>query len=528
MGQYGSWLNLVTLHDGTALGVAYHDEHGDVLVGEKQNDGTFDWAFVDGVPDGPVVLPPSGVRNGVKKLGNDAGRYITVVHEDADGTDVIHAAYQIADEKGDGAHLRYARGVRGSAGWSWKTIDVDEEETSGMFPRIVLIPETDQSDAGLAIIYMTGDIVIEPDEDAPLQYFAQVSVAYAQTRDPESADDFAITQDIDTDNEKAQPCAALCAKGTACITATNTCESVKKSCEDGNEDGECAKGDVCTADGCQAGVAGADRFVIVPEGLGLYTSAVVDENANVYVAYYDQIHGVLKYLPLTLQTIEDTLQLAPTGPAVVVDGQHDIHSTGDVGRWTDIHLTENDTLMIFYQDAGRSELKAAEVSKDGTSVNITLLDSGVYSDEDERNVHNNRVGASVNALPREEGGFDVFYQDSTDSVVRQIVWANTNAEPTDHPFPVYGTARGFKRDEDVRRSGVTPDADQQIEASKDGAFGFFVKALRSEDGLVIASKRINFEATETDQSDDVRMDVLAGTRSGGAATPPVDPGTEEP
>src|SRR5699024_8482486 len=135
----------------------------------------FAWDFIDGVPEGPVVGPSSGRRSGVRASGNDAGRYVSAVIDRTGSGDVLHAVYQHVVSKEGITSLRYLRGVRGSAGWSWTTIDVDSLDIAGMFPTIALLPGESQEPGlsqniegnlqeagGIGIVYMSSDIAVDP------------------------------------------------------------------------------------------------------------------------------------------------------------------------------------------------------------------------------------------------------------------------------------------------------------------------------------------------------------------------------
>src|SRR5699024_1430443 len=113
---------------------------------------------------------------------------------------------------------------------------------------------------------------------------------------------------------------------------------------------------------------------------------------------------------------------------LVVDGEDSAESVGDVGRWTDIHAMDDGKIVIFYEDAGKSQLRAAVIN--GNDVDITVLDDGVYSSNDADKVSTNRVGTNAFARPLDEGGFEVFYHDATDMVARRVVWDDMAATPS--------------------------------------------------------------------------------------------------
>lgn len=521
--EYGTWLRVVPLKGGDAVALTYNEYYGDLMFGVLDEDDAFEWTFIDGVPDGPVVGPPAGVRDGIREPGDDAGRYVSLVAEEQEDGFVLHAAYQYHDKSEDVLSLRYARGVEGSAGWTWEVIDIDDIDAAGMFPTISLIGTTQDGDdddedednaeedeLGIAIVYMTGDATLPAEDGNPAEYFTQVSTAYAATRTPESAEDFELNEGFDQ-AEHAAPCANLCDNNSACVTSDNTCAPTASTCDD------CGSGEQCVLWDGEAQCLQAEKttqgFNVTSQGVGLFSSSVVDEDNVVHVAYYDQVHGVLKYVPLERQDG----QLVKKEEPLVVDGELDTESIGDVGRWTDIHL-EDDKVVIFYEDAGRAELRAAVI--DGSSVDITVLDDGTYLGEGQETVSNNRVGSSVYATPRVGGGFVVYYQDTTDMVVRKLLWPDLDEAPTDHPLAVFGTAEGFERD--PTDEGQAADEDDQVTMEAAGAYGFFVNVTPLPGRTLFSSKRIGVSGKST------IMDVQTGVKDGGLIIGPVDPPIVDP
>jgi hypothetical protein len=114
LGHVGRYSSL-SLSGADAVISAYNDTYGDLMVGHVTPPGIVrDWQFVDGVPMGPVVLPKSNVRGGIRAAGDDVGRY-TSLSTGNDGNpriaycDTTHGTLKLAI--GDGA--------------SWKTHVVD-------------------------------------------------------------------------------------------------------------------------------------------------------------------------------------------------------------------------------------------------------------------------------------------------------------------------------------------------------------------------------------------------------------------
>lgn len=505
MREYGSWLNMLELNDGGVVALAYHNYYGDLILGELQSDDTFEWSFIDGVPEGPIELPPAGRRAGIKAKGDDAGNYVSVVHQDRDGIDVLHAAYQYVSDEDSTTRLRYARATHDNGAWDWTFIDLTDEFVPGLFAEIVLRPgatiepddEDDEpitEDGGIAIFFMTADIELDADDDNPAEYYAELSAAYAATQDPETAEDFEITTGIDQSINQV-PCGGFCAKRTACVEATNTCAPDASGCDDCDED----NGESCVLiDGsAQCAVtqsANGPAFETIPQGVGLFTSALVDEDGTLHIAYYDQRHGLLKYQQLTI----DEDHIVPTDGPMIIDGEVDGVSTGDVGRWTKM-LAQDGDIFIFYEDAGRAELRAARVA--GSDVEITVLDDGHYQNDDATFVGVSRVGTSIDVTPRESGGFDVYYQDGTNASVRHVIWDDLNSVPDAHPYAVFGSKASVARDVlDYENASNRPKI---ALASDTGAYGLFTQVLQRDDTTLFASKHISHPTSG------IQMDVRA-------------------
>lgn len=542
LGNFGSWLKTVQLEDGSIVALAYHDDYGDLMVGTMDTrDDTFDWDFVDGVPDKFPVNAPEGPRGGIIQPGDDAGRYLSVAHEVVDGSDVLHVAYQYVVEKSSESSLRYARGVKGEAGWAWNFIDVDSENHAGLFPSIVLMPSAtdEEGTGGVGIVYMTADIINAAVEENPeegihaaaAEYLSTFSSAYAPTRTPGSAEDFTINDGLDFRNSPS-PCAALCDSKSVCVASTNECKSFSLDCAGGVDDdkkkGLCKNGTgVCVKQGddavCVQGTLPAPAPSILPKGLGLFSSAQVDKNGVVHVSYYDQFAGVLKYVRAKVQDGK----LARVNAPLIIEGQDDAQSLGDVGRWSFLQVAPDGRVVIFYEDTGLAQLHAAVINPSSDEVNIFVLDDGIYADANGLKVQNNRIGASIVARPLTSGGFEVFYQDNTNNLVRRILWKNIDLQPKGHPFAVFGSRRALARDLIGDEQPISKA--QQAVPKIYGSFGFFTQVMDRPDRTIFISKYIGYETEEAAANGQggVRMGVATGSVKGrldGAGGTEPDPG----
>lgn len=474
IGNYGSWLKTIQTQSGAVTALTFNETYGDLMQGTYESSGGFKWNFIDGVPSGPVVLAADGRRGGVKAEGDEAGRYVSVAYEVVDGVDTLHAAYQYVTASNGSAKLRYAQGRRIGGNWTWNFIDVDNEADAGMFPSIALLPN-----GGIGIAYMTAGFKFKQG-NSPTQYFTLLSTAYSASRSPTSASSFRIYKDAEQ-SENELPCGGPCNEGMTCQASSNVCVACPSS------------------DNCDSGKA---VFTVVPQGLGLFTSAVADSSGYMHVSYYDQKSGVLKYMRLKPTSGE----LRPTGAPLIVDGQgHDpasgaVTSIGDVGRWTDIHLKGND-IYIFYEDPGTASLKAARVQ--GSNVHITLLDDGFHHSSDKTDVRLNRVGTAP--VARESGGgYEVFYHDNTDGAVRRLMWSNLNAAPTEYPYIAFADNQRMGRDGGV--PSAPADVNRQAYASKEGVYSFFTQVLNLNGKTFFSSKRISYSTTGRK----IEMDVRTG------------------
>ncbi len=90
-GRIGQFSAMDMAADGTVWVSAYASEYGDLVVAATKDMGRIPntaWQYVDGVPEGPVVLPANGVRGGIKADGDDVGQY-TDIAVTADGVAMV-------------------------------------------------------------------------------------------------------------------------------------------------------------------------------------------------------------------------------------------------------------------------------------------------------------------------------------------------------------------------------------------------------------------------------------------------------
>jgi MYXO-CTERM domain-containing protein len=173
---------------------AYASSHGDLVVakaigGRIPNE---DWEWVDGVPDGPVIVPDSKIRRGIGEPGPDVGMYTSIAVA-VDGT--VHVSYFDRDS----ASLKLASRVGGA----WQT-SVVETGTSQIDPG-----------SGGTLVGMYTSITLRSDDGRPgIAYLAhladangeraEVRYAAAQTKVPAGPADWQVFK-VDTAPIPADP-----------------------------------------------------------------------------------------------------------------------------------------------------------------------------------------------------------------------------------------------------------------------------------------------------------------------------------
>jgi MYXO-CTERM domain-containing protein len=179
LGHVGPYSDVATGPDGTIWVSAYAQSHGDLVVAQATGGRIPDeaWEWVDGVPDGPVVVPDSKIRGGIADDGPDVGMY-TSIAVGADGTPMV--SYFDVDR---GA-LKLAQKIQGV----WVITDVDVGAGSvdniggsavGMYSSISL--RSDDSRPGIAYLAHVNDAS---------GLHAEVRYASAQTTTPTGPGDW--------------------------------------------------------------------------------------------------------------------------------------------------------------------------------------------------------------------------------------------------------------------------------------------------------------------------------------------------
>jgi hypothetical protein len=181
LGDVGAYSDLALDEGGTVWVSAYNKRHGDLMVAETTATGRIandSWVFVDGVPDGPVVLEDSDVRGGIGAPGDDVGRYTSIAVTPSGPVvayyDSTHASLKLAVKSGD----------------SWQTTTVDSGAPAddppsrdvGRYASLTLDPTGNPGIAYLAVVKENDEV-----------WRTEVRFAQASTPTPSGAGDWNVT-----------------------------------------------------------------------------------------------------------------------------------------------------------------------------------------------------------------------------------------------------------------------------------------------------------------------------------------------
>jgi hypothetical protein len=233
LGRIGQYSEMSLAANGTAYVSAYNSTHGDLMVARATEAGRIPdeaWEFVDGVPDGPVIVEGSKVRGGIFEPGEDVGLYTDVAVDE-------NGAALVSYFDGDGVGLKFAANTGGV--WHAHHVETgspmgDPElgyRVLGQYTAITLR----RSDGHPGIAYFA-------QEDDGSQLTTRVKFAQANIREPRSASDWTIHV-VDT--------------------------AVLPSSPDPD-------------------------YLTIPEGVGLFVNAARLSDGSPVVVYYDRLNGDLK------------------------------------------------------------------------------------------------------------------------------------------------------------------------------------------------------------------------------------------
>jgi MYXO-CTERM domain-containing protein len=353
-GRIGQDSDMDVSSGGAAWVSAYNSSHGDMMIARWPNEGPIpnqEWEFIDGVPDGPVVLETSDIRDGIFDPGPDVGTFTSIAVQP---DDTVVASYF----DNDTGSLKFAQGTSGN--WAIHTVETGMDSGDpeigatevGRYTSITV--RSDDGRPGIAYLAVTA---------ASGQVTTEVRYAAAQTPTPTSASDWNVWV-VDTATTPApdseNPDFLGIPNGVGLFV-----ESARKSDETPvlvyydrvNGDLKMAQFDA---------VAGTFQNPVVLDGadadVGWYPSVTIDENDDVHVTYVSATNDDLYYI----NTVDSL-------PEIVDDGYRIVGQTDDGLPKPEFHFVGDDSSVVLstvgpvivYQDATTHELLLANKNGQG-------------------------------------------------------------------------------------------------------------------------------------------------------------------
>lgn len=359
-GRIGQHSDMAVSSNGSAWVSGYNSSHGDLMAARWPSEGPIpneEWSFIDGVPDGPVVLPQSDVRGGIFDPGADVGQYTSVAVKPDDSVDIAY--FDV-----DTGSLKFASNASGS----WITHTVEAGAGQG------------DPELGFTVIGKYTSITVRSDDGRPgIAYLAEIGdgagnittevrYAAAQSATPATSTDWNVWV-VDTVTVPA-PTAEMpdvlnlpMGVGLFIDSARLSDQSPVIAYYDRiNGDLKLARFDP---------VAGTFQVpTIVDDGgrdnsntdVGWYPSIGVDMNDDLHITYVSSTSDDLYYI----NTVDNL-------PAIVDDGYRIVGQNNDGLPKPEFHFVGDDSSVVMtnvgpvivYQDATSHELLMANVNNIG-------------------------------------------------------------------------------------------------------------------------------------------------------------------
>ncbi|HEX2690826.1 MAG TPA: MYXO-CTERM sorting domain-containing protein, partial [Kofleriaceae bacterium] len=363
-GRIGPYSHVAVGPDGTVWVSAYAQSHGDLVVAKVMSDGRIAdeaWEWVDGVPEGPVVVPDAKIRGGIDAAGPDVGMY-TSIAVGLDGVPMVSYFDR------DTASLKFAQRVSGT----WQTHIVDQGTGQlgdhgalvGMYTSLTL--RSDDGRPGIAYLAHVKDAAGSR---------AEVRFASAQSTRPGTAGDWQ-TWVVDTaalpPEDPANPSIYPLPEGLGLFVDSTRMPNqapVVAYYDRGTGDLKLAKFNVQAGQFAQATVLDGSNGV----DAGWSPSVTVDATGVVQVAY------------VSATTADDLRYKTDAGsalPEVIDDGYRIVGQTVDGLPKPEFHFVGNDASIVVapgvagpfvaYQDATTQELLLAHKQPDGTWAHASI------------------------------------------------------------------------------------------------------------------------------------------------------------
>jgi MYXO-CTERM domain-containing protein len=353
-GRIGQFSEMAVGGDGTVFVSAYNSYHGDLMVAARSEDGRIpdeSWQFVDGVPEGPVLVPGSDVRGGINEPGPNVGLY-TDIAASGDGAVV---SYHDADT----ASLRFTSNRSGA--WVAHVVDEGAPGAEGSYE----------------IVGQYSAITVREDGRPGIAYFAHVAdgkgertelrFAEASSADPAQASDWTVTvvDGAPVPEPTADPLPIPMGVGLFASAARLSDGSPVVVYYDR------VNGDLKAARGNAEGGFDAPQVLDGPDvDAGWYPGVAVDGSDQLHVSYVNAGNHDLLYV----NTADGVVELIDDGYREVgeTEGGVPIPDYHFVGDDSGVVLDESGRPVVAYQDATSHELLVARKDEAGVWTRETL------------------------------------------------------------------------------------------------------------------------------------------------------------
>lgn len=350
-GRIGQYSELAVAPDGSYWVSGYNSTHGDLMVANVAEQGRIPdeaWQFVDGVPDGPVALPDSDIRGGIREPGPDVGLYTDIAVSDAG--DVVVSYFS-----NDTGSLMVATFSAGA----WTTHEVD----SGVLGEL---------EVGFEVAGQYSAVALDASGVPTVAYFVhlaeaserrtEVRVAQASTATPSSAADWTISV------VEAAPLAGDGSDNLLTVPEGNGLfinMAVRSDGQPALVYYDRAKGDLKLAEPDGAGGFTITVLDGVDTDVGWYPGLALDSSDVAHVSYVSADNDDLLYINSEALT-----------PETVDSGYRIVGETDDGLPKPEFHFVGDDSAVVLsgigplvvYQDATTHELMYAAKNGSGNWV----------------------------------------------------------------------------------------------------------------------------------------------------------------
>jgi hypothetical protein len=361
IGQLGPYSDVAVGSDGATWVSAYHQRYGDLVVARVEGGAgripDEAWEWVDGVPEGPVIVPHSKYRRGIAAKGEDVGMYTSIAVA-PDGTPMVTYFDR------DSGSLKFAARVGGV--WQSHTIEAGSGTLGeagaliGMYTSLSL--RTDDGRPGVAYLAHVADTT--------MGRRAEVRFAASQAAVPTSAADW-MTWVVDAAPLPAEGGIYPLPEGLGLfVDLARMPDQAPVVVYYDRTAGELKLAKFSTQTGQFAAPRVLDGAGNVDAGWS--PSVAVDPSGVVHVAYVDASRDDLVYITDAPGAVRE----------IVDDGRRIVGTTEDGLPKPEFHFVGDDASLVLanagvspiivYQDATTQELLLATRNSDGSWPRVSL------------------------------------------------------------------------------------------------------------------------------------------------------------